>query len=179
MPGDLLAVSPQIDSQGAWLAIAAIALIVLYVLMRPKNKKEPLAPPRFPLAKQREVEEQMNNLLVELSQMARQITAQLDTRAAKLEILIKEADQRLVALQEAQGAQAPLPMTASDNHASEAEVAELHSTTRQATHQADASDPRYQEVYAMADEGRPLSEIAKVVQRPAGEIELILALRPK
>jgi len=38
------------------------------------------------------VERQMQSLLVELSEMSRQISAQLDTRSAKLELLIKEAD---------------------------------------------------------------------------------------
>jgi hypothetical protein len=33
-------------------------------------------------------------------------------------------------------------------------------------------------VYALADEGRPPREIAARLNRPSGEIELILALRP-
>ena len=37
----------------------------------------------------------MNNLLVELSEMARQVTAQLDTRTLKLETLLKEADEKI------------------------------------------------------------------------------------
>ena len=40
----------------------------------------------------------MSNLVVEMSEMARQITAQLDTRAAKLELLIKEADEKIARL---------------------------------------------------------------------------------
>ena len=43
----------------------------------------------------------MGNLLVELSEMARQVTAQLDTRTLKLETLLKDADQRIAALKEA------------------------------------------------------------------------------
>jgi hypothetical protein len=179
MSCNVLAASVQFDSQGVWLAVAAIATIVIYVLMRPRNKKEPLSPPRFPLARQREVEEQMNTLLVELSQMARQITSQLDTRAMKLEMLIKDADERLAALQAAKNSEASVSSVTSDNHTSEAEVAELHFSSRQTASPSVAVDPRHQEVYTMADEGRSPGEIARIVQRPAGEVELILALRPK
>ena len=41
----------------------------------------------------------MQNVLVELSNMARQITSQLNTRAAKLELLLQEADQKIAQLQ--------------------------------------------------------------------------------
>ena len=44
----------------------------------------------------------MESLLVELSEMARQISAQLDTRSQKLEILIREADEKIAALADAQ-----------------------------------------------------------------------------
>ncbi len=183
MSCELLAASTQFDSQGVWLAVAAVATIILYLLMRPRNKKEPLAPPRFPLARQREVEEQMNTLLVELSQMARQITSQLDSRAMKLEMLIKDADERLASLQAAKNpgaiASPGTSVVTSDNHTSEAEVAELHCPSPQTGGPPAAVDPRHQEVYSMADEGRSPEEIAKIVQRPAGEVELILALRPK
>jgi hypothetical protein len=175
----LSAASSPFDGQGVWLAIAAIAVIVIYVLMRPRNKKEPLLPPRFPLVKQRAVEEQMNTLLVELSQMARQITSQLDPRAMKLEMLIKDADERLAALQTAKNLGNAASHVTSDIHTSDAEVAALHSPVRPTASPIVSVDPRHQEVYTMADEGRSPSEIAKIVQRPAGEVELILALRPK
>jgi hypothetical protein len=179
MACDLLAASLPFDGQGVWLAVAAIATIVIYVLMRPRSKKEPLLPPRFPLARQREVEEQMNSLLVELSQMARQITSQLDTRAMKLQMLIKDADERLAALQATKDPVNISSPATSDIHASEAEAEALQTPMRQAASPIVSVDPRHQEVYTMADEGRSPNEIAKMVQRPAGEVELILALRPK
>ena len=90
-------------------------------------------------------------------------------------MLIKDADERLAALQAANNSGASASSVTSDNHTSEAEVAELHTSSRPSV----AVDPRHQEVYTMADEGRSPGEIAKIVQRPAGEVELILALRPK
>jgi hypothetical protein len=38
-------------------------------------------------------------------------------------------------------------------------------------------DPRHALVYALADQGRSFKDIAQELNRPSGEIELILALR--
>src|SRR5690349_19400021 len=84
-----------------WIALALAVAAIAFVMFRPKfsRRKDPMeSGPRFSLSQQRSVEQQMQNLLVELSDMARQITAQLDTRAAKLEALIKEADEKIAAL---------------------------------------------------------------------------------
>ncbi len=40
-------------------------------------------------------------------------------------------------------------------------------------------DPRHAEVYMLADQGRSSRQIAQQLQRPEGEVELILALRGK
>lgn len=182
--------NPPANDQTIWLAVAAAGALGLYVLMRPRGKKrrDPLDDrPRFPLAKQREAEQQMNNLLVELSQMARQITAQLDTRAAKLELLIKEADERLAALRaagsevhvvaETKVAAPPENVVAAD------EVAALQTFSAETPAPPPPTPPRlderHAEIYSLADEGKGANEIARILQRPAGEIELILALRPR
>ncbi|HWB54560.1 MAG TPA: hypothetical protein VG722_10220 [Tepidisphaeraceae bacterium] len=98
----------------------------------------------------------MQRLLVELTQMAQQISAQLDTRSAKLEALIREADEKVRQLSALRNNGAP-------------------ATTETAPA---AQDQRYMEIYTMADQGAPVAEIAQKLDRPAGEIELILALRP-
>ena len=89
------------DSQ-QWIAIAVGILGLAYLLLRPKlgrKKRDPLeSMPRASLSQQRSLEREMNSLVVELSEMARQITAQLDTRAARLELLIKEADRKIAEL---------------------------------------------------------------------------------
>jgi hypothetical protein len=187
---------PPINDQTIWIAVAVGGMIVLYLLMRPRKKKDPLAGgPTFSLARQRGVEEQMNNLLVELSEMARQVSAQLDTRAAKLELLIKEADERLAALRDATGG-APLepatqlippksPVSDNGSAAQTAPSREIDSAEQAALSAArpttaeGSADPRYADVYALSDEGRSAQEIARLLSRPAGEVELILALRPK
>jgi len=183
--------TPPVNDQTVWLVIAAAGALGLYVLMRPRGKKrrDPLeGGGRFPpLARQREVEQQMNGLLVELSQMARQITAQLDTRAAKLDLLIKEADERLAALRAATAQVRDVAemksAPAGENVVAAEEAAALQTFSAELTLAPAAPPPRLDErhgdVYALADEGKTANEIARLLHRPAGEIELILALRPK
>ena len=79
----------DLDPATKWAVILLSVLTILYAAFRSFfRKKDPLdKPPAFgSLAQQRSVERQMQNVLVEMSEMARQITAQLDTRAAKLEV---------------------------------------------------------------------------------------------
>lgn len=162
---------PSLDSNTRWLLVIAGVLTIVYVVMRPLRgkKKDPLArnASRGNLAQERAVERDMSNLLVELSQMSRQITAQLDTRTMKLELLIKEADERIAALQKA-------THPASDSRDSMSRELSSPAQSRPTTSLIDA---RYQEIYDLADQGKSAQEIASKLARPRGEIELILALR--
>lgn len=149
-----------------WAMIIAAILTICYAIMRPlKKRKDPLAKPAsLSLAGQREVERQMTELLVELEQMARKMTAQLDTRAAKLEVLLKQADEKIAALRSAGGSAAQAP-------------AVVQPRLEIAPGLAPLPDPRHAEVYQLADEGLSARQIARQLNRPHGEVELILALR--
>ncbi len=179
-----LAANSPINEQTMWWIVAVGGAGVLYLLMRPKGKRpDPLGAPKFSLSRQRDVEQQMQNLLVELSSMARQITAQLDTRAARLELLLKEADERLAELRTAMpgnGEPNPLPSlppVVEMNPEPIATAAEEPMALPVVTPQP--SENRHAEVYRLADQGIEANEIARAVNRPTGEVELILALRPK
>lgn len=152
-----------------WVVTGIAVASVAFLLFRPrmKAKKDPLsrAPEANSLAQQRSVERQMQNLLVELSEMARQVTAGLDTRAAKLDALIREADEKIAALSALTSAvpiDKSVPLEAAPPPACAYEP-----------------DPRHVEVYTLADQGQSPSQIAGQLNRPNGEIELILALRPR
>jgi hypothetical protein len=155
----------QISPTEMWtlIVLGAFALVYLSVLRPMMRKKDPLdRPPAFAsLSQQRSVERQMQNLLVELSEMARQISAQLDTRVAKLEALIKEADEKIATM-----------------HSQSSESLPMRDVPPPAALE-EMPDPRHAEIYALADEGRDANEIASRLSRPRGEVELILALRSK
>jgi len=167
--------SPQ-----AWLLLGlGVAMLIYTLVLRPmmRRRKDPLErPPAFAsLSQQRAVERQMQNLLVELAEMARQISAQLDTRAAKLEQLIQDADQRLEALGEALRAagngaagDAPQPPHSASSHRPDGQ-----------TPAPEQPDPRHAQIYALADAGQDPHQIAAALGRPEGEVELILALRSR
>lgn len=156
MDGYLLDLT-HLDSVQKWAIICAAVLTVVYAVMRPwRKRKDPLARPPVSLSAQREVEKQMTELLVELEQMARQMTAQLETRSAKLELLIKEADERIASLQAGPvGAAAGSP------------VASLTLPP----------DPLHAEVCELFSQGHSARQIAQRLGRPYGEVELVLALR--
>lgn len=159
----LLQSFPPGDSS-SWIILGVGAAVLLYMFIRPSLKrKDPLDkhPQPISLAQQRTVEREMSNLLVELSEMARQTTSQLDARAAKLELLLKEADQKIAALGAASA-------TMKENGSAQSSVISLKESL---------PDPRHIEIYALADQGRSPQEIARQLDRPNGEIELILALR--
>lgn len=148
------------DSFQKWAVICAAGLTILYAIMRPWRKsKDPLVRPPISLSTQREVERQLTDLVVELEQMARQMTGQLDTRAAKLESLIREADAKIAMLRELGSPASRCPPAGIVCDA------------------PDLPDPRHAEVYELADQGRSARQIAQQLERPYGEVELILALR--
>lgn len=166
MEGILLDIQ-HLDPFQKWSLVCAAGLTVVYVVMRPfKKRKDPLAhPTNLSLAGQREVERQMTELLVELEQMARQMTAQLDTRARKLELLIKEADEKIAALQNSGNSHAVAPTF-------------IPAETAPGM-QESVADQRHVEVHELADAGQSARQIAQQLGRPQGEIELILHLRPR
>jgi hypothetical protein len=173
-----------------WLlaGVGMAALVLLIVVMRPAARRaEPEEEPftddakKPSLAKQRAVERDMSQLMTELSEMARQVSAQLDARSAKLERLMREADERITKLQAMHAtstAASPLPRA---DATSARRLDALEPVAVGAT-QSPAElhvNPQYAEVYALADAGEGAADIAARLGRPTGEVELILALRAK
>ncbi len=166
------------DDSTQWVVLAVGVLATLYLIMRGKGKRrrDPMERQAMPsLSQQRQVERDMSSLMVEMLETARQMTAQLDTRAARLELLMKEADAKLAALKAASNAAATTQATP----CAEPEATMAPAPTDPVPPKAETPpDPRHAEVYTLADQGRSPHEIARRLNRPNGEVELILALRP-
>lgn len=170
-----------------WIVIAgALATGYVFLKARRNSMKTPAKGPVpfSSLSAQRKVEQQMTELLVELEKMVRQMNAQLDTRAARLEELIRQADERIAELKSLEGgrsggggyigshsaSQPPLGFTGQMGRPGRVEdIPEVPAPI--------PIDPRHAMVYRLADEGRSPVEIAREIGQPAGEVELILALR--
>ncbi|MDB5327750.1 MAG: hypothetical protein JWM57_3319, partial [Phycisphaerales bacterium] len=101
----LLAVTPPPQDQTTtYIIMGGATLFIVYTMMRlnkRKTKRDPMDTPfqTRSLAQQRSTERQFEALLVEFSEMSRKMTAQLDTRSAKLEALINDADERIARLE--------------------------------------------------------------------------------
>lgn len=179
----ILLTIPPPSPATSWTAIAIGVVTIAYVaFIRPMTKgktkdKDPLSrPPSEGLARQRSVEREMSGLMVELSEMSRQMTGQLDTRAAKLEALLREADEKIATLRSLGGG----GTTGGNPHGVLVEGKLLESVAVMMPPAEDAGlavDPRHTEVYDLADEGQSAQDIARQTGRPRGEVELILALR--
>jgi hypothetical protein len=176
------------DPIAQWaLPIVAVLTILYVVVVRPmRQKKDPMEakPPAVShLAQQRALERDMTNVLVQYEQMIRQMTAGVDTRAARLESLIHEADQRIATLRRLNAAGAERPPVV-DRMSADAPTP-LDSPAAPSTDVVAAPDledwvdPRHAEIYALADAGQSSRDIARQVDRAGAEIEMILALRPR
>jgi hypothetical protein len=107
------------------------------------------------LREQVEVKDHLQKLMVQLQELARQINGHIDTRFCKLEVLLREADQKIRQL-ESMGLQPAGPL-------------EPPATL--------SSDLDREIIYKLADAGKSPLEIARELQKNTGEIELILSLR--
>ena len=118
----------------------------------------------------------VEEIMIELDALSRQIHSRIDTKFAKLEAVIRAADERIERLsrvvRESRG-EPSCEVTIADEVDP---IAEMPTTSP-----AKASDPRrttaHQAVYRLADAGRSCGEIADTLGKPKGEVELILALR--
>ena len=171
----------ELGDQGVQMLILGVGgVVVLYVVLRPlmRHKKDPFARPfqTTSLSQQRSVERQMETLLVELSEMSRKMTAQLDTRAAKLEALIQEADVKIATLQTAMQNEAIAPQRFAMKLPA---MEKQREPARELDPEPERVPEQHSAVYRLADAGRSPGQIASELQRPSGEIELILALRSR
>jgi len=135
----------------------------------------------------------MGNLMAELAELSRQINGQIDTRCAKLEILLKQADQAIEKLQSLQG---NLPISKADpedTKRSKDSGEPPHRIFRESLSSSSEAKPVFsenppastpetaqvREVLNLSAKGMSPVSIAKVLNRPVGEIELILSLNGK
>ena len=182
------------------LPVAGILLIIMAVVMmgrkrRDRSAQQPTARERLEQHKQKQqVQGDLERLMVELEQLSKRFSTQLDNKSVQLERLIDQADRRINELKRLQG-QAPTnearassqtPEPTGDN-ASPTEPTEptepANATPAAASDGEPADDADHEDealrrsVYELADEGHAPMEIARKLHEHVGKIELMLALR--
>lgn len=104
---------------------------------------------------QQQSRQDIDEMMLRLEELSREICGQIDVRFAKLEHAVREADERLTALR-----------TAIQKARAAGAGAELQAPL----------DPRHERILRLHCEGKPAAQIARELDMPAGEVELVLAL---
>ena len=132
--------------------LALMVVIVAYLLMSARRKQQRLnrerdedrdspqrEPPKAPPGSKEQLRRDLESLIVELQELSRKISAEIDTRFAKLEAAMRDADRRIAAL---------------NRLSRETGQADSASTAT-----SDEEDERYAVVYELADAGKTPVEI--------------------
>jgi len=184
-------------NNGAYLLLGVLCLVMLSVsMLRRSHQRSATARDltREQLARlrdQRDVRQSMDELLIQLEEVSRRINAQVDTRFAKLEAVIRDADERIARLgtltpakpppgrnvkRAEQRAAAVHPPAESDGGGLPARQADTPTKGDDGPPVAGQEEQR-RRVYEMADSGALPITIADALNLPLGEVELILNLR--
>lgn len=191
-------------AQGDLLAAAGITLIIMGLMswIRKRRKREATTP-RLTAQEELERNRQMRGvrgdletLMVEIEQFAKRLSFHLDAKAVALELLLKQADDRIAQLKKLQAGQGEGMNDAAragdatgpvdGQHANDGrDVSDGQhvnagnaSAVSAAQLTADVpSDPLSRSVYQLADQGLDANAIARKLEEHVGKIELILALR--
>jgi len=152
---------PTADSPFAtYLLILGLLLINLWLFMRLRSRRhrkagEATSQERIERNKQLGgMRTDLEELMVEIEQMAKRLGAQLDAKAIQLEHLIEDADKKIGQARQ-----------------SNATIARPQQQPSQ------PSDPLARSVYELADQGVEPTDIAQKLDEHIGKVELILALR--
>jgi len=155
------------------LGIAALAFLLISTRRRIMNStRQPTETPREQFTRRgglsrttREVE----RVMAELDSLSREIHGRIDTKLARLEKLLRDADQRIALLSQ--------PVDSSADRGSRLEILlEQEEPLDVVSGDDNTGDATQQSVVRMAEVGRSVLEIAQHVGKTPGEIELMLAL---
>ncbi|VAX42585.1 hypothetical protein MNBD_PLANCTO03-1477 [hydrothermal vent metagenome] len=191
------AAAKQIDTLQKNLSVGLIAIgtvMMLFVIARLLRRQsanrrahaaEPVrqrpsltpTPPLTPGFGSTATNDRLDRLMTDAEELTRRLAAILDNKAARVEILLEQADERLRALEAAANA-AEQPTPPHESHPASHPAAPLSLTDPPpAAPEADPIDPLHRRVYDLADRGLTPVDIARQIDRPTGQVELILALR--
>lgn len=170
---DLLSIFGDLFNTAQLIPLAIVLVIVTYLMMAARRKHQqryldqnedrPLQrdPPSAEAGSKQQLRRDLESLLAELQDLSRKISAQIDTRFAKLEAAIRDADRRIATLNRLSrsGGKTDTPDATSTGAMP---VVNGHEV-----------------VYELADAGKTAVEIARELGKTPGEVELILNLRGK
>jgi hypothetical protein len=189
-----------------WIGVAALIIALfalLAMLLRTRKRIADLGStyhdPDKDRTKTHMVRRELEQLLVDIEAMCRDITARLDTKIRVLNELLIEADDKINELEKVEPKNIPdaeenekktkepkkpetEPDTSSAAIPDNSEQVEPKPTKEPEPEVADKpleNDPRFEKIFKLADSGADLVSIARETGMPKGEIKLILGLRKR
>ncbi len=180
------------------IAMLAAILLAIITVMNMRRRRRPLdgSPKQYrreidsATAQSASIKRNLEQLLIELEELSRNINAQIDTKFAKLERSIIDADKRISALRILIDEAKRVGGGGGDRNGGPGERAGSGggAVRRSAAGPAEAQgadrgeeagpvDERYRRIYELADRGLGPVEIAQELGQKTGEVELILNLR--
>ena len=163
-----------------------IVLIMAYLMLRLRKRgRNPstIASPAEQIDRQRQargLRGDLEQVMVEVEQLAKRFGAQLDTKSIRLEKLIEQADARIAELKRLEAPdQDALAATQEDNGQDPIDTWTNNGSTPAppASGESAAENDMTRTVYRLADAGNDPVEIGRILGEHVGKVELILALR--
>ena len=129
----------------------------------------------------RDVCNQIGELMAELADLSRQINGQMDMRLTKMDLLLHQADQKIEVLQHLTEGQTNFknPTAAKPASPSISSLPPVEFNPQPLPEKGNNNDPLVEEVLKLKSMGMSSVAIAQQLERPVGEIELMLAIRRK
>ncbi len=178
------------DGPVPWWAYVLFLLALALVLILPRRlARRSRILPKVRMSETDRLKRSMDELLIQLQEVAREVNATMDTKMIALKVLVEEAD---LACQQAETKIAELQSLLEARRLAEAPSVETDTAVRSTSELSepeaesrcnrDRAGERAQleaDVLRLAEEGRTELEIAQETGIPRGEIELMLALNRK
>jgi hypothetical protein len=182
---------------GTLAVLAVVGLMTCMLLVRTQKQMKsshshapakPPAPAREVARSEMQATRRLDQWEVRMHDLARDLTARLDSKMVALELLVREAQEQIVRLERATQ-DAPQPPSAASGESQRSDPASTTQVNTQAAAlprwtqrphvppSARGASRRHREIYALADAGHSHAAIAEQLGSPIGEVELILGLR--
>jgi hypothetical protein len=153
------------------IAALIVGVILLAFVMPTRKKRQKLISSAVDDKKridEHRIREATDGLMVEMADLGRQVTNQIDNKISILKELVAQSDANIAKLESLNQNTAPLKETVLQNTVVETPEDET-----------EAPSETQQKIYDLADEGLSARDIAEKTGERHGEVELILGLRKK
>lgn len=175
------------ENFGGWLIVAGVGglIVILFRNLRKHRKKSFTRSQQSPRERIDEIQDRvsgmndMHAMTARAQESVQVLITQLENKAARLEVLLDTTEARIAEF-DAKLDQMVTQSSPSTPHPTNRQPPRLAASQPPAQAEADQAptiDPLHKRVHALADQGLDSVEIARQINRPTGQVDLILALR--